>query len=186
MNELHLQLCGGDEWAGMVKEYILPWALADLDLGDDVLEVGPGPGRTTEVLKDMAPKLTAIEIDVDLAAALTGRMAGSNVEVVQADATSMPFADGRFSAALSFTMLHHVPTAELQDRLFAEVARVLRPGAALAGVDSLDSDAFRDLHEGDICVPVPPDGLESRLLAAGFSHAEVEVNEYAVRFRART
>jgi ubiquinone/menaquinone biosynthesis C-methylase UbiE len=105
---------------------------------------------------------------------------------VHADATTMPFPDERFSAALSFTMLHHVPTPELQDRLLAEVARVLRPGAVLAGVDSLDSDEFRGLHEGDICVPIPPEGLEGRLREAGFSQAEVEVNEYAVRFRART
>ena len=58
------------------------------------------------------------------------------------------FPDGRFSAALSFTMLHHVPSAELQDRLFAEVARVLQPGGFLAGVDSLDSEDFRALHDG--------------------------------------
>src|SRR3979411_2539970 len=103
MNALHLQLCGGDEWAEAVKQYILPWALADLDLGDDVLEVGPGPGGTTDLLKDMAPQLPAVEVDAALAAALVARMAGSNVEVVHADATAMPFADGRFSAALSFT-----------------------------------------------------------------------------------
>ena len=45
---------------------------------------------------------------------------------------------------------------------------------------------FSGLHEGDICVPIPPDGLEERLRGAGFSQAEVEVNEYAMRFRART
>jgi ubiquinone/menaquinone biosynthesis C-methylase UbiE len=54
-------------------------------------------------------------------------MAGANVEVVNADATDLPFPDGRFSAALSFTMLHHIRLAA--DRLFAEVARVLRPAA---------------------------------------------------------
>jgi ubiquinone/menaquinone biosynthesis C-methylase UbiE len=106
--------------------------------------------------------------------------------VVHADATDMPFPDGRFSAALSFTMLHHVPSAELQDRLLAEVARVLRPGGFLAGVDSLDGADFRALHEGDVCVPVPPDGLAERLARAGFADAAVEVNEFAVRFRACT
>jgi len=169
-----------------VKKFILPWALADLDLGDDVLEVGPGPGRTTEVLKDMTPRLTALEVDPDLAAKLGERLAGTNVEVLHGDGTAMPFGDGRFSAALSFTMLHHVPTPELQDALLAEVARVLRPGGVLAGVDSLDSEEFRGLHTDDVCVPVPPDGMEARLRAAGFAQAEVEVNEYAMRFRART
>jgi len=186
VNEVHLQLCGGDEWAEAVERYIIPWTLDGLDLGDDVLEVGPGPGRTTDVLLRLAPRLTAAEVDPDLAARLTERLAGTPVEVVHADATDMPFSDGRFSAALSFTMLHHVPSADLQDRLFAEVARVLRPGGFLAGIDSLDSEEFRSLHEGDVCVPVPPDELAGRLTAAGFADATVDVNEYAVRFRATT
>jgi SAM-dependent methyltransferase len=186
VNELHLQLCGGDEWAEAVERYIIPWTLEGLDLGDDVLEIGPGPGRTTDVLLRMAPRLTAAEVDPDLAARLAERLAGTGVEVVHADGTDMPFPDGRFSAALSFTMLHHVPSAELQDRLLAEAARVLRPGGFLAGVDSLDSDDFRALHEGDVCVPVSPDGLADRLRRAGFTDTAVEVNEYAVRFRATT
>ena len=184
MNEVHLQLCGGDEWAETVERFIIPWTLEGIELGDDVLEVGPGPGRTTDVLLRMAPRLTAAEVDPELAARLAERLAGTGVEVVHADATRMPFSAGRFSAALSFTMLHHVPSAGLQDQLFAEVARVLRPGGVLAGVDSLDSDDFRALHEDDVCVPVDPDTLVERLTTAGFADAAVEVNEYAVRFRA--
>jgi SAM-dependent methyltransferase len=184
VNEAHLQICGGDEWAEVVEQHIIPWVLRGVDLGDDVLEVGPGPGRTTDVLLRTAPRLTAAEVDPDLAARLAERLAGTGVEVVETDATDMPFPDGRFSAALSFTMLHHVPSPELQDRLLAEVARVLRPGGVLAGVDSVDSEDFRALHEGDVCVPVPPDGLAERLRQAGFVDPEVEVNEFAVRFRA--
>jgi hypothetical protein len=81
-------------------------------------------------------------------------------------------------------MLHHVPSADQQDQLFAEVARVLRPGAVFVGVDSLDSPEFRALHVDDICVPVPATGLEPRLLAAGFASAAVEVNPYVMQFRA--
>jgi SAM-dependent methyltransferase len=186
VNEKHLELCGGDEWAEAVERYIIPWTLEGLELGDDVLEVGPGPGRTTDVLLRQAPRLTAAEVDADLAARLSERLAGTVVDVVHADATDLPFPDGRFSAALSFTMLHHVPSPAKQDELFAEVARVLRPGGYLAGVDSLDSDEFRALHVDDVCVPVPPDELAARLRAAGFADAQVDVNEFAVRFRATT
>jgi SAM-dependent methyltransferase len=184
VNEAHLQICGGDEWAEVVERHIIPWVLRGVDLGDDVLEVGPGPGRTTDVLLRTAPRLIAAEVDPDLAARLAQRLAGTGLEVVETDATDMPFADGRFSAALSFTMLHHVPSAELQDALLAEVGRVLRPGGVLAGVDSIDSEDFRALHDGDVCVPVPPDGLAERLTRAGFVDPEVEVNEFAVRFKA--
>ena len=113
---------------------------------------GPGPGRTTEVLADLALRLTAVEVDGELARSLAARMTGTNVEVIQGDATELHFADGRFSAALSFTMLHHVPSAVAQDRLLAEVARVLRPGGVFAGTDSLDSKEFRELHRrGRLC-----------------------------------
>lgn len=185
MNAKHHELCASDAWAATVKDHIIPWILEDAELGDDVLEVGPGPGRTTDVLRDLAARLTAVELDPLFAAPLAARFAGTNVEVIEADATSLPLAAGRFSAALSFTMLHHVPTAALQDKLLAELARVVRPGGLLAGTDSLDSPAFRDLHEDDICVPLDPATLPARLSAAGFADVQVDTNAYAIRFRAR-
>lgn len=185
MNKRHHELCAGDEWATTVKEHIIPWILDGVDLGDDVLEVGPGPGRTTDILQDMTPRLTAVELDPVLAEPLAARFAGTHVEVVEADASAIPLPDGRFSAALSFTMLHHVPTPELQDKILAELARVLRPGGLLAGTDSLDSPEFRELHEGDICVPLDPETLPARIAAAGFVDVQVDVGRRRIRFRAR-
>jgi SAM-dependent methyltransferase len=82
-------------------------------------------------------------------------------------------------------MLHHVPSAALQDRLLSEVARVLRPGAVFAGVDSLYSRTFRLLHLFDTMVIVDPQTLPRRLKAAGFRDIDTEINPYAFRFRAR-
>ena len=48
----------------------------------------------------------------------------------------MPFADATFSAVVCLTMLHHLPDPELQDRLFAEVHRVLGPGGVFCGSDN--------------------------------------------------
>jgi ubiquinone/menaquinone biosynthesis C-methylase UbiE len=182
MNKAHLEFCSSDEWAEACKKWIIPGALANVQLGDDVLEIGPGPGRTTDIIRVMVPQLTAIEIDEDLATALSTRLADTNVKVVHGDATSMPFPDGRFSAALSFTMLHHVPSPEEQDRLFAEAARVLRPGSIFAGVDSLDTPEFRALHVDDICVPLAPNTLAQRLRSAGFRDVKVEPNPYVLQF----
>jgi len=185
VNQRHLELCSSAEWAEAVEQWIIPAAVRDEQLGDDVLEVGPGPGLTTDVLHRIVPKLTAIEIHDDLAEALARRMEGSNVEVVHADATAMPFADAGFTGAVCLTMLHHVPTPELQDRLLSEVARVLQPGGVFVGSDSLDSEEFRDLHIDDVCVPVPPDGLAQRLVRAGFVDVAVEENvPWSVRWRA--
>lgn len=184
MNKVHLEYCSSEEWAEALRKYIVPGALAGVALGDDVLEVGPGPGRTTDLLRAMTSRLTAVEIDEALASALETRMAGTNVKVVNADATSLPFEDGRFTGAVSFIMLHHVPTPVQQDKLLSEVARVLRKGGTFAGCDSLDSPEFRGMHEDDICVPIPPDGFASRLRNAGFSDVQVEPNPYVVQFRA--
>lgn len=178
MNELH-EYCGSDEWRALIREVILPWALGETDLGDNVLEVGPGYGATTDVLGTVAVRLTSVEIDDKLAAMLTERFADTpSVEIINGDATQLTFPDGTFTGAACFTMLHHVPTAELQDRLFAEVARVLRPGAALVASDSLGSDELAVAHDGDTYNPVDPTTLPDRLAVAGFGDIEVKTTDY--------
>lgn len=169
----------------MLDQIIVPWVLSDVSLGDDVLEVGPGPGLTTDLLKSRSAHLTALEIDPRLARSLADRMAGSNVAVVQGDATAMPLKGARFSGAVSFTMLHHVPSPALQDKLLREVHRTLKPGGVFAGVDSLQSFGMRVLHLWDTLVPVDPDGFCVRLQSAGFKAPFVEANEHAFRFHAR-
>jgi ubiquinone/menaquinone biosynthesis C-methylase UbiE len=162
-----------------MREVILPWALGDTDLGDDVLEVGPGYGATTDVLGNSVPRLTSVEIDEELAAMLRERFADTpTVEIVNADATALDCPDERFTGAACFTMLHHVPTVALQDRLFGEIARVLRPGAALVASDSLASDELAAHYTDDTYNPVDPASLPDRLSAAGFERIDVRTNPY--------
>ena len=184
VNEEHLAICSSPEWARFVADDLLPWVLGGYDLGDDLLEVGPGPGLTTDILRRHAARVTAAELDPSLAAKLAARLAGSNVEVVRADATRLPFAAGRFSAAACLTMLHHIPSAELQDAALSELARVLRPGGVLVGTDGLDTPERRRVHIGDIFVPVDPETLQERLHRAGFADARVEVGADRLRFAA--
>ena len=168
----------------MLETDLLPWVLGVADLGDDVLEVGPGPGLTTDLLRTRTAKLTAVEVDAQLAAALAARLSGTNVEVVHADATESGLATNRFSAATCFSMLHHIPSSEIQDRLFAEMHRVLRPTGALIGADAIDSELIRQFHVDDVFVPVDPNTLGRRLEAAGFTNVGVEAAGYEVRFNA--
>jgi hypothetical protein len=42
VNDEHLALCSSPEWAGFVENELLPWVLDGYQLGDDLLEVGPG------------------------------------------------------------------------------------------------------------------------------------------------
>jgi SAM-dependent methyltransferase len=186
VNKAHLEICSSPEWARMVEDELLPWVLDGYELGDDLLEVGPGPGLTTDVLRRKAARVTAVELDLSLARPLATRLAGSNVRVIAGDVTQLPFPAGRFSAAACLTMLHHIPSPALQDAGLAELARVLRPGGLLAGSDGLDTPARREVHEGDVFVPVDPGTLEARLRAAGFARARVEVAGDRLKFAATT
>jgi SAM-dependent methyltransferase len=172
-------------WRNAVARHILPWVLDGVDLGPHVLEIGPGPGVTTDLLRARVKHLTCVEIDRGFAGALAHRTSGSNVTVVCGDATAMPLASAALDSAVSFTMLHHVGSVALQDRLLSEVARVLRPGGVFAGTDSRYSRSLRLLHVFDTMVVVDPRTFPDRLKAAGFSDVRVELNPYAFRFSAR-
>lgn len=185
MNIVHNRLCRSARWRRTVEERLLPWALAGVDLTGRVLEIGPGFGATTQVLARRATDLTAIEIDPRLAGRLRAQL-GDAVTVVTGDGARLPFADGHFDAVLCFTMLHHVPSPELQDRIFAEARRVLAPGGVLAGSDSLVTRLFRAIHVGDVMVPVDPATLPGRLRAAGFDDVAVGTAAgRSLRFTAR-
>ncbi|HEY7116797.1 MAG TPA: class I SAM-dependent methyltransferase [Tepidisphaeraceae bacterium] len=185
MNWFHRRVCRSARWRRRLEADLLPYALSDADLGDDVLEIGPGPGLTTDLLRNPARRLTALEIDADAAAQLARRFEGSSVRIVHGDGAAMPFADGSFTGVVSLTMLHHVPTPALQDRLLAEASRVLVAGGVFAGFDAVGSLLLRLVHLGDTYVPVDPDTLARRLEAAGFADISVERGGARFRFRAR-
>lgn len=185
MNRLHRWYCRSSQWKQKLDAEILPWALNGVDLGDEVLEVGPGPGLTTDWLRHRWKSITCIEVDPALASSLTRRTADTNVSVQCGDGTAMPFPDHVFSGAVSFTVLHHLPTPSLQNRLFAEVYRVLRPGGVFAGTDSMRSLLMRIFHFHDTMVLVDPMGLPARLESAGFIDVDVELGAGRFRFSAK-
>ncbi|MWA05444.1 methyltransferase domain-containing protein [Actinomadura sp. LD22] len=186
MNESHLSYLASPAWAETLRTDLLPWLRRVADLGDDVLEIGPGPGLTTDLLLETTGRVTAVEVDPDLAAGLRERLRGSNAEIIQGDARTVELEEGRFTAGTCFSMLHHMESPQAQDELFARLSRLLRPGAALIGVDSLDTEMIRQGHRGDTYVPVDPDTLEARLHAAGFADVTVHrSNAHQFRFTAR-
>lgn len=184
LNLPHHWLCRSGRWQKTLRQRV-PWVLRGSDLGQNVLELGPGPGLTTDLLRHLTQRLTAIEVDPNLAAALQSRLDGTNVHIVAGDATAMPFPDCEFSASVSFTMLHHVSSTELQDKVLREVWRVTQPGGCFVGADSLGGFFMRMIHIGDTLVLVDPETFGARLEAAGFELLEIEKNNDTFRFRAR-
>jgi SAM-dependent methyltransferase len=185
VNWLHHKVCRSDRWRCRLSAELLPWTLRGVELGGDLLEIGPGPGMTTDLLRELNCRLTVLEIDAVAAATLRERLSGTNVRVVHGDGAAMPFPDGSFSAVVAFTMLHHVPTVVAQDYLFSEAWRVLRPGGVFAGFDGVDSLLFRLIHLGDDYTPVNPKTLARRLERAGFTDRAIEQGRRRFRFRAK-
>ena len=184
MNENHANLLGTAEWAAYLHDEVLPAVTSGVRLGEDMLEIGPGPGAATDWLRHRVGRLVALELDPNAAAALRTRFDGTNVSCVVGDATALKYPDGSFDSVGMFTMLHHVPTRALQDAMLAEALRVLRPGGTLFGSDSLPSDELHHFHEGDTYNPVEPAALLTRLQTLGFAEITITVG-HALQFRAR-
>jgi ubiquinone/menaquinone biosynthesis C-methylase UbiE len=183
VNENHANLLGTPEWAAHLHDDILPVVTSGVDLGEDMLEIGPGPGAATEWLRHRVRRLVAVELDADAAAALRERFADTNVSIVVGDATALDYPDASFDSVGMFTMLHHVPTHTLQNALLAEALRVLRPGGTLVGSDSLASDRLHHFHEGDTYNPVEPAALLTRLQTLGFGPITITAGD-TLLFRA--
>lgn len=189
MNEEHLALCSSPQWAAYLADDLLPWVLDDHELGDDLLEVGPGPGLATDILRRLVARVIAAELDADLASKLGVRLAehpgAGHVRVLVADATSLPFRNAAFSAVACLTMLHHIPSATAQNAALEQMRRVLRPGGVLVGSDGLDTPDRRRVHQGDIFVPVDPQTLAERLTQAGYTEVKIDLRGDRIAFSAR-
>ena len=183
MNRLHRWYCNSERWA-RVLEGRLDAVLQGFALGDDVLELGPGPGVATDWLRDRCKRLTSVEIDPALAEALRERLAGTNVTIIDGDASALGQADATFDSVVCFTMLHHV-ARDRQDSLLSEACRVLRPGGRFVGSDSTPSLMWNIYHLFDDRNPVNPNTFGSRLARAGFIEINVQQWQGGFGFRAR-
>ena len=181
MNSNHARLCSSPEWAEHIQQEILPELTSRVDLGQDMLEIGPGPGAATEWLRQRVQNLTVVEIDEEAAAKLKERYADTNVQIVVGSATELNYPDESFDSAGSFTMLHHVPTLALQNKILSEAFRVLRPGGVLIGSDSLPSNDLHHFHADDTYNPIEPAALLTRLQTIGFQRIAIVV-DWSVKF----
>jgi SAM-dependent methyltransferase len=168
-------LCASQEWAEQLEADVLVPLAAAVDLGDEMLELGPGPGAATRWLRHRVKRLVALELDATAAARLADELAGSNVSIDVGDCTCAPYPDCSFDSVGSFTMLHHLPTQALQFATISEAFRLLRPGGVRVGADSLASQELHDFHERDTYNPIDPARLLVFLQAAGFDRVTVTV-----------
>lgn len=147
---------------------LLPWTGCE-----HTLDVGCGRGLLLLAAAQRAPQGKAVGIDIWSQVDLSGnrpeatlenaRRAGvaDRVEVHNADAQKLPFADASFDAIVSSLVLHNIPNREGRRQAVREIARVLKPGGRVALLDLR--------HTSDYVEVLQQNGLpEARRSAVGF------------------
>ena len=184
MNALENWFCSTTFWRNITEQKLLPWLLADVQLGEHILEIGAGPGAATNELLRRAPRVTSLEYDHESVRRLA-QHSGQRAGVVQGDAASLPFANGTFSCAIAILVLHHLKSSVLQDRAFAEIHRVLRPGGIFLAGEIPDGRLNRVIHFRSTFTPVQPGSLAARLTIAGFRDVKMDSRSEGFRFQAQ-
>jgi ubiquinone/menaquinone biosynthesis C-methylase UbiE len=159
--------------------------------GESILDLGSGPGfLACELAQEVGQtgRIVAVDISADMNSIASRRVAAAGladrVAVIVGDATSLPFADATFDAAVSTQVLEYLAEP---DAALRELARVLRAGGRIVIIDTdwdslvwAASDTHRaaqvaaawDEHLAD---PHLPCSLASRLGAVGFDVQEIRV-----------
>ncbi|MFI7588969.1 class I SAM-dependent methyltransferase [Spongisporangium articulatum] len=91
-----------------------------------VLEVGAGGAQCSRWLAGRGAQVVATDLSAGMLRSVQSPPGSAPVPLIQCDARILPFADGSLDAA--FTAYGAVPFVADPGRIYAEVARVLRPG----------------------------------------------------------
>lgn len=127
--------CWGRERA--FREKILD--VADVEIGEQVLDVGCGTGTLAIAAKRRVGakgNVCGIDASPEMIARARKKAKTNGIEVrfENAIVEKLPFAEGTFDVVLSTLMLHHLGRKARQQCL-SEIRRVLKPGGRLLAVD---------------------------------------------------
>ncbi len=165
--------------------------VAELKLNPQVvLDLGAGTGHASRALKRRYPK--AMVIAADIAPGMLERAKEQSrwlrrFERVRADAYRLPFRDGAFDLVFSSLMLQWCDDL---DTVFAELARVLKPGGLLLfstfGPGTLselrDAWAASDAAYNHVNHFFDPHALGSALMHAGLSEPVLDVDRIVMKY----
>ncbi len=112
--------------------------MGDIDVVSPSLDIGIGDGHFASIAYD-EPIDVGIDIRSEELTEARDRCPVVYTAVLQASATTMPFADRSFSTVISNCAIEHIPDV---DSVLVEIARVLRPGGTFA--TTLPSEHFGD------------------------------------------
>lgn len=148
-----------------------------------VLDVSTGGGHTARAFSPFVRRVVATDLSSEMLAAAEKSAidAGvTNIEFQVADAEELAFEDSEFDLVTNRIALHHYPDAR---KAISEMARVLKPGGALALVDNVVPpdkqiggyiNAFEKLHDPSHNWCYPQVRLEKYIGEAGLVLEHVE------------
>lgn len=162
--------------------------IARLGVGDRVLDLGSGSGTDAFCARagvgDTGHVVGVDFTDAQVATAtrLAERHGIHNVRFVEASIDDLPFEDGSFDVVISNGVVNLSP---VKDRVFAEAARVLRPGGRLAIADIVSATPLKEstrrnteLWAACIGGAIPSTAYLDALSAAGFAITGTRRNDY--------
>ncbi|MDP9330849.1 MAG: methyltransferase domain-containing protein [Actinomycetota bacterium] len=137
-------------------------ALAEVQPGTRVLDVGTGTGVTAEAVLDAGSAAVGVDESIEMLA--VGRRARPLVRTAAATAIDLPFRDATFDAALGNFVLAHFANVHTG---LADVIRVVKTGGRIAFSTWADkTDAYQEAWRGLIESVVP-----SEMLAPAYAEA---------------
>jgi arsenite methyltransferase len=162
--------------------------LALLQPGEAVLDLGSGSGTDAfcaAVLVGESGRVVGVDItdeQLEKAARLREREGFSQVEFVEAHIEALPFDDASFDVVVSNGVINLSPA---KGRVFAEAARVLRPGGRLAISDIVSGRALKEATRRNVelwaaCIAgaIPRSSYLQALEAQGLEVGELRRNDY--------
>jgi arsenite methyltransferase len=160
--------------------------LAALRPGESVLDLGSGSGTDVfcaAVLVGESGRVVGVDMTAEqLAKAATLREGFPQVELVEAHIEELPFEDASFDVVLSNGVVNLSPA---KHRVFAEAARVLRPGGRLAIADIVSGRALKERTRRNVelwaaCIAgaVPRDVYAAAIEAQGLELRQLRSNDY--------
>lgn len=117
-----------DTFAGITRETVpLLMEAGGIGPGSKVLDIGSGPGHVADLLARAGANVTGVDFSAKMVDVANSRY--PHIKFSQADAEQLPFEDEEFDAVVANFVVHHLARPE---SVFAEVHRVLKPGARFA------------------------------------------------------